>query len=55
MSEVKMRPFTSYSDFKAKFYGLFKGPSFYLTFTNLDKKLRKKIMIAVSMANDCGK
>ena len=55
MSQGTMRPFTSYSDFTTKFIGMFKGPSFYSLFTKLDKKLRKKIMISVSIASDCGK
>ncbi len=45
--------FTSMSDFKSKFYSLFTGPSFYSAFTKLDEKLRKKIMITVSIANNC--
>jgi hypothetical protein len=45
--------FTSLADFRSKFYSLFKGPGFYSTFTNLDDKLRKKIMITVSIANNC--
>ena len=45
--------FTSFKDFNSKFFGMFKGPSFYSAFTKLDKKLVKKIMIAVSMTNEC--
>lgn len=45
--------FSSLSDFRSKFCSLFKGPSFYSTFTNLDDTLREKIMITVSIANNC--
>jgi len=45
--------FSSLSDFRSKLYDLFAGPSFYSTFSNLDKKLRKKVMITVSIANNC--
>jgi precorrin-2 methylase len=53
MPADKTSTFTSLSDFKSKFYSLFRGPTFYSTFTKLDKKLRKKIMITVSIANNC--
>jgi hypothetical protein len=45
--------FTSLADFRSKFYSLFTGPTFYSAFTKLDDKLRKKIMITVSIANNC--
>ena len=53
MSGDSKGAFTSLSDFSSKFTGLFQGPSFYSAFTNLDKKLRKKIMITVSITNNC--
>ncbi len=55
MAGSKTGTFTSFSDFNSKFYSIFKGPTFYSTFTRLDKKLRKKIMIAVSVINNCSK
>jgi len=45
--------FTSLADFRSKFSSLFTGPTFYSAFTKLDGKLRKKIMITVSIANNC--
>jgi len=45
--------FSSLSDFRSKFYSLFTGPTFYSTFAKLDEKLRKKVMITVSIANNC--
>jgi hypothetical protein len=53
MSENIMGRFNSLSDFNAKLAGLFKGPTFYATFGNLDKRLTKKIMITVSIVNNC--
>ena len=53
MAEYQRSGFTSLSDFKAKLSSLFKGPTFYSAFTKLDRKLRKKIMITVSIANNC--
>ena len=53
MSEVNTTAFTSASDFKNKLVNLFKGPTFYSAFSKLDKKLTRKIIIAVSIANNC--
>ena len=53
MAAHKTSRFTSLSDFKSKFYSLFTGPTFYSTFTKLERKLRKKVMITVSIANNC--
>ena len=53
MPEVNTLAFTSASDFKNKFINLFKGPTFFSAFSKLDKKLTKKIMITVSIANNC--
>jgi len=53
MRADKTSTFTSLSDFNSKFRSLFTGPTFYSTFTKLDEKLRKKIMITVSIANNC--
>jgi hypothetical protein len=52
VTEEKNR-FSSLSDFRSKFYSLFTGPTFYSTFKNLEEKLRKKVMITVSIANNC--
>ena len=53
MATEETNRFSSLPDFRSKFYSLFKGPTFYSTFTNLDDRLRKKIMITVSIANNC--
>jgi hypothetical protein len=53
MPEDKANRFSSFSDFKAKLSSMFEGPTFYSTFNNLDVKLRKKIMITVSIVNNC--
>ena len=53
MATEETNGFSSFPDFRAKFYSLFKGPTFYSTFANLDERLRKKIMITVSIANNC--
>ena len=54
MQDINKLKFTSFSDFVQKLFRLFKGPTFLSTFINLDKKLREKIMITVSIANNCG-
>ena len=53
MPEDKANKFASFSDFKAKLSSMFEGPTFYATFNNLDEKLRKKIMITISIVNNC--
>jgi len=53
MSEGTIGRFNSLSDFNAKLNGLIKGPTFYSAFSKLDKKLTKKIMITVSIVNNC--
>ena len=54
MPEINKLKFTSLPDFIQKTYGLFKGPAFLSTFLNLDGRLREKIIITVSIANNCG-
>ena len=53
MSEVRTTAFTSVPDFINKLTNLFQGPSFFSAFTQLDKRLTKKIMITSSIANNC--
>jgi hypothetical protein len=53
MSESPKTAFTSLSDMREKFVDMFSGPTFSSTFAGLDKRLRKKIMITVSIANNC--
>jgi hypothetical protein len=53
MATEERNRFSSLSDFRSKFYGLFTGPSFHSTFAKLDERLRKKVMITVSIANNC--
>jgi hypothetical protein len=53
MAEDQRSRFTSLWDFNAKLCSLFRGPTFYSAFTKLDRRLRKKIMITVSIVNNC--
>ena len=53
MPAEKKNAFADFSDFGSKFCDLFTGPTFYSTFANLDEKFRKKVMITVSIANNC--
>ena len=53
MSENTIGRFNSLSDFNEKLNGLLKGPTLFSTFSKLDKKLTKKIMITVSIVNNC--
>ena len=53
MAAHKTSRFISLSDFKSKFYSLFTGPTFYSTFTKLERKLRKKVRM-MRFANSLG-
>jgi hypothetical protein len=48
-----MRKFRSYGDMAAKLAGLFRGPTFLMTFLRVDSKLREKILLSVTVINNC--
>jgi hypothetical protein len=45
--------FTSIYDFIKRFTAIFKGPSFIAVYRKIDPVFREKILITVSMANNC--
>lgn len=49
-----MNTFSSFSDFFKRLFDLFRGPTFYMTFRRTDPKFREKVILTVSMANNCG-
>ncbi len=53
MSETRTEGFTSLTDFGSKLVDFLKGPTLYSTFSTLDKRLIKKMMITVSIVNNC--
>lgn len=53
INNITMRRFKSGLDFIGRFTDVFRGPTFIMTFLRVDRKLREKIMLAVSVANNC--
>jgi hypothetical protein len=53
MKNNTMRRFTSALDFLARLADVFRGPTFLMTYLRVDPKFREKIMLAVSVANNC--
>ena len=52
MAEEPKR-FISIRDFFQRFFALFKGPTFLMTFLKVDPRLREKILVKVSLVNAC--
>ncbi len=53
MTGITQRRFGSLRDFFARFGDVFRGPTFAMTFIRLDPRFRERIMLAVSVANNC--
>jgi len=53
MSNIKARSFISIGDFFGKFFGIFRGPTFITTFKTIPARLREKILLTISVANNC--
>ncbi|HNW27512.1 MAG TPA: hypothetical protein PKN50_03450 [Spirochaetota bacterium] len=53
MTHIFMRTFTSYRDLFMKGAAVFRGPTFLMTFLRVDPKFREKILLAVTVANNC--
>ncbi len=53
MRQVQMRTFRSVADFLRRFVLLFAGPSFITTLLGVDAKFREKLLLTVTMANNC--
>lgn len=54
MNPYMSASFSSFSDFIKRFADMFKGPGFISAFRKIDPIFREKLMITVSMANNCG-
>ena len=53
MSIIQERKFKSVGHFFAKFFGIFRGPTFISTFLKTPPLFREKILLAVSTTNSC--
>lgn len=52
MSEY-LSTFVSFADFLKRFIDIFRGPSFVAVLRKTDPVFREKILLTVSMANNC--
>jgi hypothetical protein len=50
---VQLATFSSSYDFIKRLIDLFRGPSFISIFKKIDPVFREKLLITVSMANNC--
>ncbi len=46
--------FSSLKDLAARLIRVFYGPAFFMTLKNTDPIFREKLLITVSMSNECG-
>jgi len=53
MGAIEMRKFRSFADFLARLADIFRGPTFLMTLLRVDPRLREKVLLAVSVANNC--
>jgi hypothetical protein len=53
MQKITMRKFGSAVDLLARFIDIFRGATFLMTFLRVEPRLREKVMLAVSVANNC--
>lgn len=53
MEKTKLRSFSSPWDFIVKFFGLFKGTTFIMTFLKTDRKFAEKVLLTVAIKNNC--
>ncbi len=53
MSGIQMRKFNSFADFLARMADLFRGPTFLMTFLRVDPRFREKVLLTVSVVNNC--
>ena len=53
MTTMRKNTFNSPLDFLKHFFRLFKGPSFFSTFYNTDRKFAEQVFLTVAMKNDC--
>jgi len=48
-----LNTFSSFYDFIKRFISIFRGPSFITAYKTMDPKFREKILITISMTNNC--
>jgi hypothetical protein len=50
---IMMRKFASLPDLALRFADIFRGPSFLMTLIRIKPKFREKILLAVTVTNNC--
>ena len=53
MAHILMRTFSSFRDLLAKGVETLRGPTFLMTFIRVDPKFREKLLLSVTVANNC--
>lgn len=51
--ETSLPTFTSFSDFIIRLIDIFRGPMFITIIRKIDPVFREKLLLTVSMANNC--
>ena len=54
MIKKKVITFTSMKGLLVRFVRLFYGPTYFMTFKKINPALREKLLLTVSMSNECG-
>ncbi len=54
MKDIEMRTFESLGEAVSTTMDLIKGSTFLMTFLKMDGKFREKVILSVSIANNCG-
>lgn len=53
MTVIKMRTFRTVREFAEKLLGLFRGPTFISALLGVDRRLREKLFLTVTLVNNC--
>lgn len=53
VSTIKKRTFKSRTDFFKRLFDIFKGPTILMTWWKVDKVLREKVLLTLSISNNC--
>ena len=53
MHKIKMRTFTSFFSFFSRLFDMFRGPSFHSAFKEIEDRLKEKVLLTVSISNNC--
>ncbi|MBI9075867.1 MAG: carboxymuconolactone decarboxylase family protein [Desulfatibacillum sp.] len=54
MKDIQMRTFETVGEFVTTAANMVKGPTFVTTFLKMDAKFREKVILCVSITNNCG-